>query len=78
MEFKKYKRTAIAEMRDIDDSESIHQLQIKGVSVSAPDSKLPWEIFKKGKIARNPKNHEDQWYVAEDYFLDNFVECEKS
>lgn len=23
-------------------------------------------------IARNPKNHEDQWLVAEQYFNDNF------
>ena len=23
-------------------------------------------------IARNPKNHEDQWYVAKKYFEDNF------
>jgi hypothetical protein len=22
-------------------------------------------------IARNPKNHADQWYVAEKYFKDN-------
>jgi hypothetical protein len=23
-------------------------------------------------IARNPKNHDDQWLVAADYFADNF------
>jgi hypothetical protein len=27
-----------------------------------------------GMIARNPKNHADQWYVARAYFLDNFAE----
>lgn len=25
-------------------------------------------------IARNPKNHKDQWLVAEQYFKDNFEE----
>ena len=25
-------------------------------------------------IARNPMNHEDQWLVAKQYFLDNFEE----
>jgi len=25
-----------------------------------------------GMIARNPKNHADQWYVAPQYFADNF------
>ena len=27
-----------------------------------------------GMIARNPKNHKDQWYVAKQYYLDNFEE----
>lgn len=25
-------------------------------------------------VARNPLNHEDQWLVAEQYFLENFEE----
>lgn len=25
-------------------------------------------------IARNPKNHDDQWLVAQDYFRENFEE----
>lgn len=28
-------------------------------------------------IARNPKNHEDQWLVAKKYFEDNFEEIPK-
>lgn len=27
-------------------------------------------------IARNPKNHNDQWLIAEDYFNDNFEKFE--
>ena len=26
----------------------------------------------KAQIARNPKNHDDQWLVAAKYFADNF------
>ena len=29
-------------------------------------------------IARNPKNHKDQWLVAEQYFKDNFEDYEQS
>ena len=27
-------------------------------------------------IARNPKNHDDQWLVNDQYFKDNFEECQ--
>ena len=46
---------------------------MKGISVSDADRKngspLPGDM-----IARNPKNHLDQWLVAEQYFEDNFEE----
>jgi len=29
------------------------------------------EEFEQGYIARNPKNHNDLWYVAKKYFDDN-------
>jgi len=29
-----------------------------------------------GMIARNPKDHKDQWYVAKKYFKENLVLCE--
>ena len=74
MIFKKYRRTSIAEMRDIGPEESIHQLQNTGVSIANVDAKLPWGKFSKGKVARNPDNHKDKWYVAEDYFNANFEE----
>ena len=28
-------------------------------------------------IARNPKNHDDQWLVAKQYFEDNFEEVNR-
>ena len=52
---------------------------LTGVSISEPDKKLMQElpnVFTQGYIARNPKNHEDQWYVAKDYFDDNLEPIE--
>ncbi len=65
-EFKKYRRSQIAELRPYIPGESIHN-----VSVSAPDREAGSP--KDGDmIARNPKNHADQWLVAAKYFADNF------
>lgn len=64
--FKKYRRTQIAEMRPYEPGE-----ELGDVSISAPDRKAGSP--KKGDmIARNPKNHDDQWLVAAAYFADNF------
>jgi hypothetical protein len=66
-DWKKYRRTNVAEMRHYVEGED---LEMQGISVSATDN--PKED--KGMIARNPKNHKDQWYVARKYFEDNFEE----
>jgi len=82
-EFKKYRRTQIAEMRQITEQDVTHfkmfghldcfdrtQKKTK-VSISQPD--LQNGSPKVGDmIARNPKNHNDQWLVAKQYFQDNF------
>lgn len=44
---------------------------LSGVSVSKEDN----PETDMGMIARNPKNHEDKWYVARKYFEDNFEEA---
>ena len=66
--FKQYRRTQIAEMipwtPDID---------MTDVSISAPD-KQKGSPKEGDMIARNPKNHEDKWLVACQYFIDNFEE----
>jgi hypothetical protein len=66
-QFTKYRRTQIAEMRPYEPGETLDQR----VSISAPDrengSPKPGDM-----IARNPKNHADQWLVAAAYFRDNF------
>lgn len=64
--FTKYRRKQIAELRPYVVGELLDR-----VSVSAPDkeagSPKPGDM-----IARNPKNHDDQWLVAAQYFADNF------
>ena len=62
-EFKKYKRTNIAEMRPYVPGEDL-----SGISVSQEDNPAQ----DRGMIARNPNNHDDQWYVNRAYFEENF------
>lgn len=65
-EFTKYRRSQVAELRPWRAGDDMTH-----VSVSAPDraagSPKPGDM-----IARNPKNHADQWLVAAQYFADNF------
>ena len=64
--FTQYRRKQIAELRPWIPGESLD-----GISVSEPD--LVAGSPKAGDmIARNPKNHADQWLVAAQYFADNF------
>lgn len=64
--FLPYRRKQIAELRPYVPGE-----QLTNVSISKPDldagSPKPGDM-----IARNPKNHDDQWLVAAQYFEDNF------
>lgn len=66
-EFKQYRRKQIAELRPYVEGENLSDR----VSISKPDqeagSPKPGDM-----IARNPKNHDDQWLVAADYFAENF------
>ena len=65
-DFKKYRRKQIAELRDYVQGESL-----RGVSISDEDKKAGSPTTG-DMIARNPKNHKDQWLVAKQYFEDNF------
>jgi len=64
--FKPYRRKQIAELRPYVPGENM-----EGISISEAD-KLAGSPKLGDMIARNPKNHEDQWLVAEQYFADNF------
>jgi hypothetical protein len=67
IEFRQYLRKQIAELRPYVPGETLDA----SVSISQADrdagSPKPGDM-----IARNPKNHADQWLVAADYFADNF------
>lgn len=64
--FKQYRRKQIAELRPWQPDDDMSR-----VSISAPDKEAGSP--KTGDmIARNPKNHTDQWLVAAQYFADNF------
>ena len=64
-EWKKYQRKGYVEMREYCPGEDL-----TGVSVSDADTPQLG-----GMIARNPKNPLDKWYVAEDFFRDNYEEA---
>lgn len=64
--FRRYRRTQIAEMRPWNPCDDMG-----GVSVSKLDRENG-SPQTGDMIARNPKNHADQWLVAAQYFADNF------
>ena len=77
--FKKYRRTQIAEMREVTQNDIDlfkagdtipASFQFK-VSISDADRQNGSPKIG-DMIARNPKNHNDQWLVAKQYFEDNF------
>lgn len=79
--FNQYKRTQIAEMRSVTQEDidifkvnkeitisKLHKVSISSADLENGSPKIG------DMIARNPKNHIDQWLVAEQYFKDNFEE----
>jgi len=64
--FTQYRRKQIAELRPYVTGEVLNN-----VSVSAEDA-VAGSPKEGDMIARNPKNHKDQWLVAAAYFADNF------
>jgi hypothetical protein len=65
-EYKRYRRSQIAEMADWSPEVDMTDVSISPVDHAAGSPK-PGD-----KIARNPKNHADRWLVAAAYFADNF------
>jgi len=63
--FKSYRRTGLTECRPYIKGENL-----TGISVSDQDN----PETDMGMIARNPKNHNDKWYIAREYFDANFYE----
>lgn len=65
-EFTRYRRKQIAELRPFVVGECVDMISISAEDLKAASPKVG------DMIARNPKNHEDQWLVAAQYFADNF------
>lgn len=67
--FKQYRRKGFSEMRPYEKGEDLTKISV--ALVDNPETDM-------GMVARNPQNHDDQWYVARKYFEDNLelVECE--
>ena len=65
-DFAKYRRKQIAELRPYKPGEDMEGVSISKEDVAAGSPKVG------DMIARNPKNHADQWLVAAQYFADNF------
>lgn len=71
-EYSKYRRTQIGELRPVTEADLAKGF---GEEVSVSIADINNGSPKLGDmIARNPKNHEDKWLVAEKYFKDNFEE----
>lgn len=77
--FNLYQRKQIAELRPVDEDD-IKEFAALG-SLTTEEGKpisISQEDLNNGSphvgdmIARNPKNHSDQWLVAEQYFKENF------
>ncbi len=63
--FKNYRKKNVQPMRPYVPGEDM-----TGISVSAEDTP---ELG--GMIAVNPSNEKDRWYVAKQFFLDNYIEA---
>lgn len=78
LNFKKYKRVQEAELAEVTkelvDSYCKDAACMEWHRVSISKTDLENGSPKGGDmIARNPKNHNDQWLVAKDYFKENFT-----
>ena len=67
--FKQYRRKGLSEMRSYVMGEDLTNISV--ADVDDPQSDM-------GMIARNPNNHSDQLYVAEEYFNDNLELVDES
>ncbi len=61
-EFNQYKRKGLSEMRSYVKGEDLSKISVS--DTDDPENDM-------GMVARNPKDHNDQWYVAKKYFEDN-------
>ena len=68
--FKQYRRKETAELRPVTTAEVNGTIDVS-ISISQADKDNGSPKYG-DQVARNPKNHDDQWLVAHAYFVDNF------
>lgn len=68
--FKKYYRKGYSEIIAYKNYEGVTDQ----LSISDEDRLLSNDEFEEGFIARNPKNHNDIWYISKKYFYEHFIE----
>lgn len=68
MSWKQYKRKGLSEMKPYVEGEVLENVSISPEDLANGSPKVG------DMIARNPKNHADQWLVAEKYFNENLEE----
>jgi hypothetical protein len=66
MSWRTYRKLDMAEMRPYEPGEDLSGIYVPVGTVPAMG----------GMIARHPGNHQDLWYVDEDYFKDHFEPIE--
>ena len=67
-EWKQYRRKGLSELRPYVPGEDLTHVSISAADGANGSPKLG------DMIARNPKNHADQWLVAKKYFEENLEE----
>lgn len=70
-EWRKFRKTQISEMR-----EPLPEDDNKLISVNNEDLN-EWNGDRNGKVARNPENYNDQWYMSKAFFEANYEEIEQ-
>jgi len=67
-EWKQYKRKGVSEMRPYIKGEDLSNISV--AVMQKPEEDM-------GMIARDPKDHTDQWYVTRKYFEENLEEVKE-
>lgn len=64
--WKQYRKTGTAEMREPTPMDTSDEVAVNKVDDEE------WDGERGGKVARNPANHKDQYYVAKAFFDKNY------
>lgn len=66
--FRLYRKSQLTEMRPYEEGELLNDVCVSDMDRMGGSPRVG------DMIARNPKNHADQWLIAQDYFEANYQE----